>query len=111
MTVTKRLKLKLILLMLSSCSFAQHVPMTAMSPEPGVSVIAEERMKGDSALLAQTTVRLMTTDPHAAQVSGGSIGLHDGADESESTDQESVLNEHQTECTRYWKHEQRSTTM
>ncbi len=111
MTVTKRLKLKLILLMLSSCSFAQHVPMTAMSPEPGVSVSEEEKMKGDSAFASASYAEVDANDSHAAQASGGDVGLPDEDDESVWTDEDPILDEHQLECTRYWKHEQRSTTM
>jgi|688.fasta_scaffold811795_2 hypothetical protein len=112
MTVTKRLKLKLLLLMLSSCSFAQHVPMTEMSTQPVEPVIQEEKVKsGEHAFVTQNISTGMEYRSLMAQASGGSINLEEELSDAQEAEEDTSLQDRLEEGTRYWKHEQRSTAM
>jgi hypothetical protein len=112
MTVTKRLKLKLILLMLSSCSFSQHVPLTVMSGVPEVVTNEKKKDSGECTLMAGTTSGMMKPIVRVtAQARNRTVVEAGSAYESAMTPGAASSQQYQPEVTRYWECEQRSTVM
>ena len=112
MTVTKRLKLKLLLLMLSSVSFSQQVPLTVMSSETSVVTDEEKKDYGECTLMAGDTSGMMgSIFRSTAQAGSQMVGVADSAYDSVMTPQAASSQHYQPEMTRYQSYEQRSTVM
>ncbi len=112
MTVTKRLKLKLLLLMLSSCSLSQHIPSIEISTDAGVIADRKEKGQGQcTPLIKETSGMMRSIVKPMAQASGGSQIVASAAYGSEMASRTAMLHEYQPGVTRYWEYEQRSSVM